>query len=330
MNKFKKYIATHVFILLGLACVTTACDDPYEDSMYVNDDNLPPLALTLSSDSAATEWVKVMKFAGMYDALNYALDPFTVFYPSNEALEVFYAAKGVASVEELGYEYARDLVRSHTVLDSLKTDDIIKKEFLTNLAEERLYVYIDTMESGTFYLVNQAETSTAHVEMAEVKAYNGYINRINTVINPLNQSVYDLLEQGGESGDKNRYSIMIQALKATGWADSLDVINDTIRFNTGNYNVNRRQYTLLAVSDEAFRKDEIGSFEQLCVKVGSTGDYTDLNNGLNKYVAYHILKSASSWTDLSSLLNVTEVDEETGEEYYVGDSVKLMDTESPT
>ena len=114
MNKLKKYIAIHVFILLGLACVTTACDDPYEDSMYVNDDNLPPLALTLSSDSAATEWVKVMKFAGMYDALNYALDPFTVFYPSNEALDSFYAVKGVTSVDELGYEYARDLVKTHT------------------------------------------------------------------------------------------------------------------------------------------------------------------------------------------------------------------------
>lgn len=326
MNKFKKYIAIHVFILLGLACVTTACDDPYEDSMYVNDDNLPPLALTLSSDSAATEWVKVMKFAGMYDALNYALDPFTVFYPSNEALDSFYAVKGVTSVEELGYEYARDLVKTHTILDSLKTDDIIKKEFLTNLAEERLYVYIDTMESGNYYFVNQAETSTAHVEMTEVKAYNGYINRINTVINPLNQSVYDLLTQSGMEGGVNRFAIMDAALKATGWADSLDIINDTIWLNTGNYNVNRRQYTLLAVSDEVFRKDGIESFEQLCIKVGSTGDYTDLNNELNKYVAYHILKSASSWIDLSSLLNVTEVDEETGEECYVGDSVKLMDT----
>lgn len=326
MNKFKKYIAIHVFILLGLACVTTACDDPYEDSMYVNDDNLPPLALTLSSDSAATEWVKVMKFAGMYDALNYALDPFTVFYPSNEALDSFYATKGVTSVEELGYEYARDLVKTHTVLDSLKTDDIIKKEFLTNLAEERLFVYIDTMESGNYYLVNQAESSTAKVEMAEVKAYNGYINRINTVINPLNQSVYDLLRQGGLEGDVNRFAIMDAALKATGWADSLDVINDTIWFNTGNYNVNRRQYTLLAVSDEIFQVCGIGSFDELVTKLGAQSDYTVKSNELNKYVSYHILKSSSSGRDLASLLNVTEVNEETGEEYYVGDSVKLMDT----
>ncbi len=326
MNKFKKYIATHLFVLLGLACVNTACDDPYEDSLYVNEDNLPPLALTLSSDSAATEWVKVMKFAGMYDALNYAMDVFTVFYPSNEALDSFYAAKGVASVEELGYEYARDLVKSHTVLDSLKTDDIIKKEFLTNLAEERLYVYIDTAESGNYYLINQAKTSEAHVEMAQVKAYNGYINRINAVINPLNQSVYDLLLQGGATGEANRFSIMDAALKATGWADSLDVINDTIWSNSGRYKINRRQYTLLAVSDEAFRNSGINSFDELCVKVGLTGDYTDINNELNKYVSYHILESASSYSEIMSPMNTTEMDEETGETYFVGDSVKLMDT----
>lgn len=329
MKKFKDYIFANVFILLGVACTVCSCDDPYEDSKYVNDDNLPPLALTMAADSAASEWVKVLKYANMFDALNYALNDFTVLLPTNEALDSFYTAKGVSSIEELGVSFAKDLVMTHTIKDSLKIDDIIKKVELVNLANEKLPIGFVLGEAGVFSLYNEAMTSRAEVLDYEIKAYNGYIYRINAVINPLNESVQDLVEKGGLSGDANRYTILNRALKETGWADSLSVIQDTVWTTSGSFYVNRRYYTLLAVADETFQKDNISSFETLVSVLGAETDFTSRDNELNKYVAYHILKAHSNLQNLCAPLNNLEevIDDDSNIQfYYPADSVKLMDT----
>ena len=200
MKKYRNNIWTKILVLSGLVWMSVSCEDPYEDSTYVNDDNLPPLALTMSTDTAATGWVEVLEYAGMYDALNYALDVFTVFIPTNEALDSFYTAKGVSSIQELGKQYAIDLVKTHTVLDSLKIDDIVNKSSLTNLAGEQLMVGIYMGDAKNFLLTDQGLTSKSEVVEAEMKAYNGYIYRMNAVINPLNESVYDKFSKGGKSG----------------------------------------------------------------------------------------------------------------------------------
>ncbi|MBQ8607555.1 MAG: DUF5108 domain-containing protein [Bacteroidaceae bacterium] len=326
MKKFKNNVVANIFALAGLVGAVTACEDPYEDSTYVNDENLPPLALTLSADTAASGWVEVLKYADMYSALNYALDPFTVFFPTNEALDSFYVSKGVTSIQDLGQQYARDLVNTHTVLDSLKTEEIQKESYLTNLAGEKLYVVHYMNDARVFGLTNEALTSRLNVTEAQIKAYNGYMYRIDGVLNPLNESVYALLKKGGNTGDANRFDIMDQALQATGWADSLDVIQDTIWYTSGNYSINRRQYTLLAVSDDTFEKDGIATFDALVSKLGAGTDYTEKSNELNKYVSYHILNSMKSYLDLLSPMNIVETDEETGESRFANDSVKLMDT----
>lgn len=333
MKKLKDKICTKVFALLGAALMIASCEDPYEDSTYINEDNLPPLALTMAADSTATEWVKVLRYAGMYDALNYALDPFTVLLPTNEALESFYAVKGVNSIDDLGVKFAKDLVLTHTIGDSLKVDDFVKYisasggAELKNLAGEKLSVFMDTTEAGSFYLVNEAVTSVSHVLQAEMPAYNGYIYRMDAVINPLNQSVYDILQAGGNTGDANRFGIMKQALELTGWADSLSVIQDTLWYTSGNYGIKPRYYTLLAVADETFQKDGIGSLDALVAKLGAAADYDSEDNELNKYVAYHILNATSDCSDLLNPLNVYVEDAETGELIpQLADSVKLIDT----
>lgn len=328
MKKFSNNIVKCLSVLLGVALIVVSCDDPYEDSMYVNDDNLPPLALTMEADTAAGEWVEVLKYADLYSALNYAVDAFTVLLPTNEALQQFYAAKGVTSIQELGKEYARDLVFTHTIQDSLKVDDIIKKTELVNLANEELFVNIDTTDAGSFQFTNPALTSIVSVVESELPAYNGYIYRVDGVLDPLNESVYDLLKKGGKTGDANRFSIMSQAMQATGWADSLDVIQDTIWYNSGAYEINRRYYTLLAVADETYQKDGIGSFDALVAKLEAGTDYTSKDNELNKYVAYHILNNSVDYFELIGSLVIVDENEETGELFFSGDSVMLIDTKA--
>ena len=105
---------------------------------------------------------------------------------------------------------------------------------------------------------------------------------------PVTESVYDRLQ---DDDVKDQFSIMIEALDATGWKDSLDVIEDTIKGDYGAQTIIKRSYTLLGVTNDVFAQAGINSLADLSAKVGSEdNNYKDKNNELNRYVAYHIMR----------------------------------------
>ena len=92
MNKMKK-IGRIYWMLLIILC--TACNDPYEgDTFSVYD--IQPAATYLSSRSGEfSEWISIMKYADLYNAVNQATQYFTLFVPTNEAVKAFYTKKGI-------------------------------------------------------------------------------------------------------------------------------------------------------------------------------------------------------------------------------------------
>jgi hypothetical protein len=118
---------------------------------------------------------------------------------------------------------------------------------------------------------------------------------IDVVLTPLVESVYDKLVEDG------RYGIMKAALDASAWTQQLNTIYDTVPQEGGGYVVNRRAYALLAVSDEGFRRNNILSFNDLVAKLSAGSDYTEPDNALNEYLAYHILTNNYTLADLREM-----------------------------
>lgn len=322
MKKFNSHIISKLFGVVGLVLAIGACDDPYEDSTYINDENKAPLALTMEQDSLATEWVQVLKFSGMYDALNYALDPFTVFLPTNDAVRSFYAQRGVSSIEELGKDFARAMVQMHTVEDSMKVADIISKPYLTNLLEAKVNIGIDTLNAGELIITDEANTSSANVVEREIPAYNGYIYRVNSVINPLVETVYDRVFKGGLTGDANRYSIFAEVLESTGFSTQLSKVSDTIAFE-GAQIVSRNYFTVFAVPNEAYQKENIHSLPELKNRLmaDAEGAGANVDSLLFMYAAYHVIPNSLDWTTL-----ITPVSTVNDANEFTGDSTFLYDT----
>lgn len=335
MKKFSNQIMKKLLWVVGIAVAIGACDDPYEDSTYLNEENKDPLGMLMAKDSLATEWVEILRYSGMFSALNYAMDPFTAFVPTNEAVEAYYTQKGVSSIEELGKDFARSLVLMHTVSDSLKVDDIIAKSYLTNLMDERLLIGIDTLNAGEITLSDQAATSMVNVVEKEIPAYNGYAYRINKVLNPLVETVYDRIAQGGVSGDPNRYSIFAAALEEAGLKEQLSVVADTLKLQSSMI-VSRRYYTALAVSDEAFQKVNINSVsdlkrvlagddvDKMVTIINSDGTEGTVTLGalmLESYLSYHVFSNSYDWNSLISPVSAVNDASE-----FTGDSTCLYDT----
>ena len=148
MNKVWK-----MSVLLFIAVTTWGCDDEKEGSMYqIFEDN--PAASFLAEQDEFSEWVAIMRYADLYNALNYASEDFTLFVPNNDAVQRFYEAKGVSGITELGVEYAKALVLQHSVEDSIRVEEFLRKTEVTSLSDAKITISIDTVNAGEVLLNN--------------------------------------------------------------------------------------------------------------------------------------------------------------------------------
>ncbi|HET9569965.1 MAG TPA: DUF5108 domain-containing protein [Bacteroidales bacterium] len=279
--KFHKYLLITASVL-----ALFACEDPYKNSTYqIYNEN--PISTYLSTKEDFSEWVKVLKYSDMYNALNQADQDFTAFVPNNEAVQAFYQKMGVASVEELGVSYAKSMVLYSTVLDTISVNDFVNLKYTTNITGDKLSIQIDSTVAGEAIMDGNAKVLQMCISVS-----NGVIYVLGDVMKPLVETVYDRL------AENSSYSILTQAMQETGWSNRLSVLADTVT-TAGVQQITKRFYTVLAVSNETFAKDSIYSLQDLKTKLHATGNSANDSSALYQYVAYHILSSNSKVEDLA-------------------------------
>ena len=247
-----------------ILCITCySCDDPYKDTVFKVYDVQPAATYLQNRPDDFSEWVKVLKYGDLFNAVNRAEDAFTVLAPTNDAVLRFYEKKGVTSIEDLGYEYARTLVTYHVINDSIDREDFVKSGELPGrtLSGDALKVSFGNEGGDKSVYINKE----AHVSELAIRTANGRIYVLDDVLSPAVETIYARLS------DKGNYKIFCEALEKTAWSDSLSVVNSVLEGPLG-MRVELRKYFTLAA------------------KVGAlTDDYELPNNELNRFIAYHIM-----------------------------------------
>lgn len=286
----------NIYLLL-LVAFFSACNDPYEDSTYQVYDMNPISSYLETRSDEFSEWITVLKYADLFNAVNQASSYFTVLVPTNEAVRSFYLKKNVSSIQELGKDYARSLAEYHIVNDSINLNTFVQggKLEAKTLSDDYLSVSFDeSSETGGFNSIYV--NKEAHVKELAIQVSNGYVYVLNDVMSPLVENLYERIS---ENSDK--YSIFIEALNQTSWKDSLSIIYDEIRQEDNTVIQQKRNYTLLAVSDDTYRSEGVTSVTDLAVKTGAVGtDYKDETNELFRYVAYHVIGGSYSVFDFNN------------------------------
>lgn len=290
----------YLLILITLCCY--ACNDPYEDSTYQIYDMNPVSTYLESRTDDFSEWIDILKYADLFNAVNQASSYFTVFVPTNAAIQDFYNKKGVQSIQELGVEYARSLAEYHIINDSINLNEFIKGGKLEKktLSDDYLSVTPDEdSEEGGF---NSLQVNKeAHVKELAIQVSNGYIYVLDAVLSPLVENVYQRISYAENQEKGKKYKIFNEILNLTSWNDSLIIIYDVIEQENGSKIKYKRDYTVLAVSDDTYKKTGILSVSDLIskIKVEDT-DYTSKTNELYRYVAYHIIEGNYEIFDFKS------------------------------
>lgn len=253
-----------------------------------------------------SEFVAILDRSGLNGMLN-AYGTYTCLAPTNDAFKEYYKAFGPNyNIDSLSAEEILYIAKTH-IVDNEYITDVLTDGVLPNPnMNKRLISIMFTSDSVTnAYKIVLNDSST--IVSRDNKVYNGVVQGINRVLQPLKTLLPDLIMGDGH----NDMQIFSQALKLTGLSDSLLLIKDNkykpTKIFKDEYNgyeiVNPAErkygYTALVESDAILNKNGINTLEDLINRAkelypngADISDYTNRENSLNIYMSYHLVNKA--------------------------------------
>ena len=287
MNKLA--IITLLFALLY------ACVDPYENNITPAYEQYP-IATYMQIDSSYTQWVALLKYTDLFNTMNLGAN-YTCFVPTDSAMNLFLQQKGIGSVKELDFDQAVYLVKYHTIPGAKYPQSLFDNGVMADTTATGDYLSIDIRAGGLNSIYINEE---ARIKILDIEATNGIIHVIDKVLTPVTETIWQTI-------DNSAYSIFKEAVELTGYADLLNTTTvSQANSETGSSLHLKKYFTLFAVPDEIYQNYSITSVNDLINLVEETGNnYTEPDNMLNKYIAYHILNQQLDFAALATFNNGT-------------------------
>ncbi|MBC7616690.1 MAG: fasciclin domain-containing protein [Pedobacter sp.] len=242
-----------------------------------------------------------------------AYGKYTMFTPNNEAVIAWLKALNKTSVEQMTPAELKDVVRFHVLSDTVATNKFTDGKLTQiTLFGQYLQTGVVFKNGVSSYVVNKLAT----IVQSNVRTGNGIIHVIDRVLIPSTKTLAVTIEGNA------RYSIFTEALKATGFYDSLNYAQAIVPDTT------RRFQTVVLESDSAIRAAGFANFAALRDRLSKTGNPRSPTDSLWMYVAYHISPGASYLPDIISTPSLsTLVPGEIVTTKLVGTKVLLNDDE---
>lgn len=277
-----------VTLVISLVRCTEETDYPlYKDNystLYSFLEDNPDYSSFKAIVDAATIGESGQSMSSVYSSYNSneGGNRYTLFLPTNMAITSFLEAQNMtldgllASTQDCW-----DLSTHHLINVRVYSSDFPNGEMPdTSINGASHVVRFMSSSSKVSYLIDEI----ASVVYTDLNQSNGVIHVIDNVLTPLSLTSCEWLEDDGE------YDIFVAALKLTG------LYNEFQSIDTKLY-----PFTMFVESDSIYANAGIMSIDDLIAKVSpSETNYTDENNALNLFVAYHVLDSKALYiTEMS-------------------------------
>lgn len=212
-----------------------------------------------------------------------AYGKYTFFTPDNTAITAYLKRIGKGSVADLSPTEAKNIVRFHLLGDTLATTRFTDGR-LPQITLYGQYLQTGAINEGgvSSYIVNKI----AKITQSNVRLGNGIVHVIDHVLMP---STLTLAQSIAENP---RYTYFAQALKETGFYDSLNVDQAAVTDTT------RRFQTVILESDSALRASGFASYDSFKNRYSKTGNPKSKSDSLWLYMAYHISTGPTYTTDI--------------------------------
>jgi len=215
----------------------------------------------------------------------YGNNKFTLFLPGNSAFEAFMTDKGYSTLEDLMKDSVtvNFLTRFHVLASSFRSSEF-PFGALGDSTFTGEYLYMGFDEDFNYRVNNSVDIIQLDIEL-----YNGYIHIVDEVLEPIVSNSYQYLKE------RNEYSLITELFEITGLIDTMNVFKTTEQGKEI-----RNYYTLLVETNEVFERFGINHIDSLIALHASEGlEYTDPENGLYQYAAYHMLEGRFAINDFT-------------------------------
>ena len=243
---------------------------------------------------------------------------YTCFAPTNDAVEAYLQQQyekhlegertGIKSpyLEELSDSMALEIAKNHIIEKGYKTTDIYEGAFPQNTMNRRFTtVEFITNEEGRVYpFLN----NSARIIDQDLEKENGFVQVVDAVLSPSNKLLHELI------GSQKAFSIFNEAILTTKLDTLLAIYNIDPTYD-GNLDAGveygiyldsetstspfpkdkKQKYSVLIEPDELFHSkginnlDDLIAFAEKWYGTNAQGDYSNPENALYKFIAYHII-----------------------------------------
>lgn len=240
----------------------------------------------LQNPNQFSEFAKMVDKAGYSGFLN-AYGSYTVFVPTNDAVKLFLQEAGKSSIDALSVTDLQNIVKFHLIQDTINTGSFTdgKLPKVTMLGQ-----YLVTGVTNTGGISGYTVNKQALIIQPNIRLSNGNVHVIDRVLKFATKTVAQTIEANAD------YSIFTQALKETGFYDSLNIVN--------NPDTTRRFLTVVAETNKALADSGITSYAALKAKYSKTGDPKRADDSLHMYVAYHIFPDTRYIADIVTTVSL--------------------------
>jgi uncharacterized surface protein with fasciclin (FAS1) repeats len=289
MKKFITYpvLKKVSFVLLGIVCVfgLVTCDnfDEPKDLQITATENITSYLESNSSQfSLLLEMLNrditlsngnTIKYGSFLNAYAGEYNGYTLFAPTNDAVNTYLAKKGYSSVSDIPDATIEKLLSFHILADTVSTTSFTDGKLgVSTMYGQYLVVKSVFSDNSSKILVNKQ----GYITTKNITCGNGLVHIIDGVLEPSDSTVYQKIAAD------TTYSIFTEALNATHFADTINSDGKT----------SGKWYTVFPVSNSVYRGLGINNFSQLLKKYSNDGD-TCINStdSLNLYIGYHIASS---------------------------------------
>ena len=273
-QKTVPFLLRMILLLMGIVWMTS-CDSFFEKSMEgetykVYDDKMID---EIMFDQNLTSFLSIVEKAE-YTGTIHAYGAYTLFAPTNEAVDTYLKDKNISDLTALTKEEAVGIVKYHLIKDTLRTSDFVDGRMASpNFAKKYLTTKFDAN-----YIINRQ----AKITVKDLRGANGILHVIDKVLTPPQKSITEAIRSlPGE------YTLMKEIFERSGMADSFAVVRDGL------------WYTFFIQDDNAFIDVGIHSVDELLVELfKNTPAVENPDTLLRNFVAYHGVKSLLYITDL--------------------------------
>lgn len=295
-------------IILILALFTPGCTEHFlEGNLYTFTGETIGSFLELH-ENVYSDFIYILKRSGEYSLMK-AYGQYTCFAPTNKAVERFLIEQdsiwreslksgskreiwtGITSpvLEELSDSMCKVIAGTHIITEKLLTMDLDGSDVLRykNLNDRFLTVNYDVDENLRSLLFINGALMIASDEEVE----NGVVHTMAEVVNPSANVVPTQI------ADTPFLSLFSEALKVTGWDGKMQEYEDLSYIQMDEKHPTHRYigYTAFCEPDNVYASYNIYTIDDLYNKCkewypeATERDYTNPNNALNKFIAYHLL-----------------------------------------